>query len=157
MLLIKRYFIKLIIIKYIFHFIKDHQEIFEINQKYWDRKTPAHIDSPFLWPNWIYRRKKHIKTHWAKATRKCKGKIHSSLVMSLWTRFHVTIKNGRSRNRVDFSASVIQKAKEFSNKLDLDTQFICCNIHDLANHLNQQFDPIFKGYEVIGWLPDLGK
>ena len=77
--------------------------------------------------------------------------------MSLWTRFHVTIKNGRSRNRVDFSASVIQKAKEFSYKLDLDTQFICCNIYDLANHLNQQFDPIFKGYEVIGWLPDLDK
>ena len=51
---------------------------------------------------------------------------------------------GAQVTAIDFSATAIQKAKEFSNKLDLDTKFVCCNIYDLENHLNQQFDLIFK-------------
>ena len=64
---------------------------------------------------------------------------------------------GANVTAVDFSESAIQKAKEFSIKLDLDTKFICCNVYDLPNYLNQKFDLVFTSYGVIGWLPDLDK
>ena len=37
------------------------------------------------------------------------------------------------------------------------TSFICCDIYDLPNHLNEKFDIVFSSYGVIGWLPDLEK
>ncbi len=36
-------------------------------------------------------------------------------------------------------------------------QFICCDIFDLRNHLECQFDVVFASYGTIGWLPDLNK
>lgn len=36
-----------------------------------------------------------------------------------------------------------------------DAQFICCDLYDLENHLDKQFDIVFTSYGTITWLPDL--
>jgi SAM-dependent methyltransferase len=41
--------------------------------------------------------------------------------------------------------------------LGLNARFICCNIYDLPQHLEDQFDIVFTSYGVMGWLPDLNK
>ncbi|HNJ59121.1 MAG TPA: class I SAM-dependent methyltransferase, partial [Chitinophagaceae bacterium] len=53
--------------------------------------------------------------------------------------------------------NAINIAKQTANQLNLQTQFICCNIYDLSNYLNQKFDIVFTSYGTIGWLPDLDK
>jgi len=58
---------------------------------------------------------------------------------------------------VDLSDKAIEKAKEFNTQLGLDARFICCDLYDLPNHLNEQFDIVFTSYGTIGWLPDLDK
>jgi 2-polyprenyl-3-methyl-5-hydroxy-6-metoxy-1,4-benzoquinol methylase len=58
---------------------------------------------------------------------------------------------------VDLSDTAIQEAKKLNNDLGLDADFICCNVYDLENHLNEKFDIVFTSYGVIGWLPDLNK
>ena len=56
---------------------------------------------------------------------------------------------------VDLSDKAIDKAVELNQLLHLDAQFICCNIYDLPNYLNEKFDIVFTSYGTIGWLPDL--
>ena len=58
---------------------------------------------------------------------------------------------------VDLSDKAIERAREFTTLLNLDTTFVCCDIYDLPNHLNEKFDVVFTSYGTIGWLPDLTK
>ncbi len=58
---------------------------------------------------------------------------------------------------VDLSDKAIESAKELSKKANIDSTFICCDIYDLPNYLNQQFDIVFTSYGTIGWLPDIDK
>jgi SAM-dependent methyltransferase len=41
--------------------------------------------------------------------------------------------------------------------LNLDTEFVCCDVYDTPTHINEQFDIVFTSYGTIGWLPDLEK
>ena len=58
---------------------------------------------------------------------------------------------------VDLSDAAIEEANKLNKQLSLDANFISCNIYDLKDHLNEQFDIVFTSYGVIGWLPDLKK
>jgi SAM-dependent methyltransferase len=66
-------------------------------------------------------------------------------------------REGAKVTGVDLSDKAIQKAKEIAEKCEVDASFICCDIFDLPNHLEEQFDIVFTSYGVIGWLPDLDK
>ena len=39
----------------------------------------------------------------------------------------------------------------------MNAEFICCDIYDLPDHLNEKFDIVFTSYGTIGWLPELDK
>ena len=58
---------------------------------------------------------------------------------------------------VDFSEESIKTANQLAKKLNINTQFICCNIYDLPKYLNKKFDLVFTSYGVIGWLPDMNQ
>jgi ubiquinone/menaquinone biosynthesis C-methylase UbiE len=58
---------------------------------------------------------------------------------------------------VDLSDKAIAKAKEFSEQLNLDTTFICCDIYDAPRYLNEKFDIVFTSYGTIGWFPDIDR
>src|SRR5688572_547316 len=56
---------------------------------------------------------------------------------------------------VDLSDNAIENAKKLATQLNLEAEFICCNLYDLPEHLDKQFDVVFTSYGTIGWLPDL--
>ncbi len=56
---------------------------------------------------------------------------------------------------VDFSEKAIDVARNLSEELQSDARFICCNVYDLPQHLDEQFDIVFSSYGVVGWLEDL--
>ena len=58
---------------------------------------------------------------------------------------------------VDLSDKSIEKAKEIAIQTNSYVQFICCDLYDLPNHLEKQFDFVFSSYGTIAWLPDLDK
>lgn len=58
---------------------------------------------------------------------------------------------------VDLSDKAIDTAKQIALQTNSSAQFICCDIYDLPQHLDQQFDILFTSYGTIGWLPDLNK
>ena len=58
---------------------------------------------------------------------------------------------------IDLSDKAIQSAQQIAKDTDSNANFICCDIYDLPNHLDKQFDIVFTSYGTIGWLPDLDK
>ncbi len=62
---------------------------------------------------------------------------------------------GASVVGVDFSEKAVEKANELAATLNVDATFVCCNIYDLKEHLDEQFDIVFTSYGTIGWLSDI--
>ena len=58
---------------------------------------------------------------------------------------------------IDFSAKAVDLARELATEQQLDARFICSDLYDLPNHLDEEFDVVFTSYGVLTWLPDLGR
>ena len=56
---------------------------------------------------------------------------------------------------VDISEEGVKLARALKEELQLDAQFVCCNVLDTSQHISEQFDIVFTSYGTIGWLPDL--
>lgn len=129
----------------------------EINKKTWNEKTDVHVSSEF------YANEDFLngKTSLNQIELKLLGDIKDKSILHLQCHFGQDTlslsRMGAKTTGIDLSDNAILKAKEFNKLLNLDSQFICCDIYDLPNHLSQQFDIIFTSYGTIGWLPDLNK
>jgi ubiquinone/menaquinone biosynthesis C-methylase UbiE len=64
---------------------------------------------------------------------------------------------GAQTTGVDLSDKAIDAARKLNQEINQQATFICCNIYDLPQHLDQQFDIVFTSYGTIGWLPDLNQ
>lgn len=58
---------------------------------------------------------------------------------------------------IDLSDKAIEAAHDLAAKTHTDVRFICCDLYDLPNHLDETFDIVFTSYGTIGWLPDLDR
>ncbi len=56
---------------------------------------------------------------------------------------------------MDFSAKGIELAQKLAGELNLPARFICSDLYDLPNKLDERFDIVFTSYGVLTWLPDL--
>jgi SAM-dependent methyltransferase len=56
---------------------------------------------------------------------------------------------------VDFSPKAIETARSLAKELQIQAEFINCNLYDLPQHLEKQFDIVYTSYGVLCWLPDL--
>lgn len=87
------------------------------------------------------------------------GDVHGLSLLHLQCHFGLdTLSWARLGARVtgvDFSPRGIEIAKGLSSELNIPAEFICCDLYDLPNHLDRQFDVVFTSYGVLGWLPDL--
>jgi SAM-dependent methyltransferase len=64
-------------------------------------------------------------------------------------------RHGARVTGVDISEKAIATAKALSVELNVPADFICCNLYDLPQHLDRQFDIVFTSGGVLCWLPDL--
>jgi SAM-dependent methyltransferase len=55
----------------------------------------------------------------------------------------------------DFSEEAIALARRLAGELGIDAEFVCCNIYDLPEHVDGEFDVVFTSEGVLCWLPDL--
>jgi ubiquinone/menaquinone biosynthesis C-methylase UbiE len=129
----------------------------ETNRKSWNQKTDIHIGSEFYDnPNFLLGKSslKNIELNLL-------GDVSGKSILHLQCHFgQDTIslsRMGANATGVDLSDTAIKRAKEFALQLKVQTKFICCNLYDLQQHLDEQFDIVFTSYGTIGWLPDLGK
>ncbi len=58
---------------------------------------------------------------------------------------------------VDLSDDAIKLAGLLAAELNLDAHFICSDIYELPDVLDERFDIVFTSYDVLAWLDDLNR
>lgn len=133
----------------------DTKHYFETNQKLWNSRTPNHLKSDFynmpgflkgetslkkieldLLPNLENKKVLHPQCHFGQDT------------LSLE-------RMGAICTGVDFSDVAIKEANSLRDKLSLQSRFVCCNVLEMDQHVQDTFDYVFCSYGVVTWLPDL--
>jgi SAM-dependent methyltransferase len=129
----------------------------EINKKSWNKRTEAHINSEFYDNESFLKGRNSLN----KIEMGLLGDLSGKSILHLQCHFgQDTIslaRLGADATGVDLSDRSIDTAKQLASQTKTNAKFICCDIYDLPNHLDEQFDIVFTSYGTIGWLPDLDK
>jgi len=136
---------------------RDNHNYLEINKKSWNRKVDIHYNSDF------YDNEAFIggQSSLNDIELTLLGDIKGKSILHLQCHFgQDTISLGRLGAQVtgvDLSDKAIEKANELAKLTESTAKFICSDIYDLPNHLDETFDIVFTSYGTIGWLPDINK
>lgn len=136
---------------------KKANDYIEVNKSLWNNKVDFHMRSDFYDVQSFLKGKSSLNT----IELDLLGNITGKKILHLQCHFgQDTISLARSGAKVtgvDLSDIAIEQANLLAKKTNTDAKFICCDIYDLPNFLNDQFDIVFTSYGTIGWLPDLNK
>lgn len=128
-----------------------------INKETWNKKTAVHVASDFYNNEAFLNGKSSLNSFEIDLL----GDVSQKKILHLQCHFGQDTLSlarlGAKVTGIDFSDQAIEKAKEYSKQLDLDASFICCDVYDTPNHLDEKFDIVFTSYGTIGWLPDMDK
>ena len=137
--------------------MNSEQNYIEINRQSWNTKTEVHLQSEFYDLEGFM----NGKTSLNEIELNLLGNINGKTILHLQCHFgQDTIslsRLGATVTGVDLSDKAIESAKQIAAKTGSNATFICCDMYDLPNHLDQPFDIVFTSYGTIGWLPDLDK
>lgn len=128
-----------------------------INKKSWNNKVETHVNSEFYDMENFMKTQNSLNPIELNLLPNLKGKTVLHLQCHFGQDSISLSKLGAKVVGVDLSDKAISKARELAEELQADAEFICCDVYDLPNHLNQQFDFIFSSYGTIGWLPDINQ
>jgi len=62
---------------------------------------------------------------------------------------------GANVTGVDFSEEAIRLARSLSEEMNLPARFVCCDVYELEQHLQETFDIVYSSYGFLNWLSDL--
>lgn len=135
--------------------MKSENNYIEINRQSWNNRTDAHLKSEFYDLDGFRNGKTSLNT----IELNLLGDIEGKTILHLQCHFgQDTIslsRLGANVTGVDLSDKAIESAIQIAIDTNSNAKFICCDIYDLPNHLDQKFDIVYTSYGTIGWLPDL--
>ncbi len=133
-----------------------YQKYFNVNQALWDQKVDAHKTSEFYDLEGFKKGNTSLKEieldeigHLVKNKSMLHLMCHFGQDSLSWARM------GAQVTGVDLSSKAIELARELNQELGLNARFICSNVYDTRQHLEEQFDIVFSSYGVLAWLSDL--
>jgi len=135
--------------------MSNNSKYFDANKATWNDKVKIHAESDMYDIDAFKSGKSSLMPYELNALGDVKGKsllhlqCHFGQDTLSWTRL------GAKCVGVDLSNEGIQLAQQLNKELNLDAQFVCCNVLDTAEYVKDTFDIVFTSYGVIGWLPDL--
>ena len=137
--------------------MEQFNQYFDANKELWNQRTAVHKDSSFYDLAGFKAGQNALTPIELKELGDVKGKsmlhlqCHFGMDSLSWAR------SGAHVTGVDLSNEAIREAQQLNDELGMNAKFICCNVYDLKDHLNEKFDIVFTSYGVVGWLPDLDK
>ncbi len=135
--------------------MENNDVYFEANRHGWNLKTDIHRTSDFYkLEGW-----KKEGTSLTPIELREVGEVRGKKLLHLQCHFgQDTLSWARLGAEVtgcDLSDKAIELAQQLATELDLPAKFVRCNVLDLRDHLEGEFDIVFTSYGTIGWLPDL--
>ena len=135
----------------------EQSELFEMNRTSWNKRVAVHMKSDFYFLEEFL----NGKTSLNEIELNLLGDIRGKSILHLQCHFGQDslslARMGAEVTGVDLSDTAIEKAKELNTQMNLNAEFVCCNVYDLKDHLDKKFDIVFTSYGTIGWLPDLNR
>jgi 2-polyprenyl-3-methyl-5-hydroxy-6-metoxy-1,4-benzoquinol methylase len=137
--------------------MKPELNYIEINKQSWNKKTISHLKSDFYDVEGFLNGKSSLNEIELNLLGDVKGKSILHLQCHFGQDTISLAGLGANVTGIDLSDKAIESANNLSEKANIKANFICCNIYDLPNHLNELFDIVFTSYGTISWLPDIDK
>jgi len=135
----------------------EHLDYLSINRKLWNERTRHHLASDFYDVDRFLKGANSLK----QIELDLLGDVTGKTILHLQCHFGQDslslARMGGTVTGVDLADEAIKAARSLSEQMDAKARFICCDIYDLPNHLNEKFDIVFTTYGTIGWFPDLDK
>ena len=132
-----------------------NQHYFNINRTTWNEKVKEHSKGEMYNLTDFKKGKSSLKKYEIDAL----GDVKDKSILHLQCHFGQDTLSlsrlGATCVGVDFSDEGIKLAKELNSELQLESEFVCCNVLDTSKFIKETFDIVFTSYGVIGWLPDL--
>lgn len=129
----------------------------EANRDSWNKRAQVHVESDFYDVKGFLEGNTSLKS----IELDLLGDLSGKGVLHLQCHFgQDTIsmaRMGAKATGMDLSDEAIAQARKLAAQAGADAEFICCDVYDLPNHLDKQFDVVFTTYGTIGWLPDLDR
>lgn len=135
--------------------MKAEDNYLEINKQSWNSRVEYHVDSEFYNLESFLKGESSLNPIELELLGDVKGKNILHLQCHFGQDTISLARMGAKVTGVDLSDKAIDKACELAKQCSVLADFVCCDIYDLPNHLDQKFDVVFTSYGTIGWLPDL--
>jgi SAM-dependent methyltransferase len=135
---------------------EEHNYI-EINRQSWNNRTDAHLKSEFYDMDGFIKGESSLNEIEINLLGDIKGKSILHLQCHFGQDTISLSRLGANVTGIDLSDKAIASAIQIAKDTNANVKFICCDIYDLPNHLDEKFDIVFTSYGTIGWLPDLDK
>lgn len=133
----------------------NENQLINANRELWNKRTDAHLASEFYGVEEFVAGKSSLNRFELDLT----GDVNGKSLLHLQCHFgQDTLSFARMGARVtgvDFSDTAIAAAKQLAERISMPAEFVCCNVYDTRQHVNERFDLVFTSYGTIGWLPDL--
>jgi SAM-dependent methyltransferase len=125
------------------------------NRALWDEWTGIHLGSEFYDVEGFKRGGVRLRQYELDEVGDVAGKdllhlqCHFGLDTLSWRRL------GARVTGADFSPRAIEAARALAAETGLDARFVCSDLLDLPQHVDERFDVVYTSRGVLGWLPDL--
>jgi 2-polyprenyl-3-methyl-5-hydroxy-6-metoxy-1,4-benzoquinol methylase len=113
------------------------KDYININKSTWNDKVDVHIDSEFYDMKGFLQGKSTLNAIELELLGNVKGKKVLHLQCHFGQDTMTFSRMGAIATGIDFSEKAIERAIEINKKLNLDASFVCCDIYDVPNHLNE--------------------
>lgn len=129
----------------------------EINRQSWNNRIDSHLKSEFYDVDNFIQGTTSLKSFELDLLGDVEGKTILHLQCHFGQDTISLSRLGAEVTGIDLSEKAIESAQQIAKRTNSNVTFICCDIYDLPNFLDKQFDIVFTSYGTIGWLPDLDK
>lgn len=132
-----------------------NNKYFQVNKTTWNKKVKVHAKSEMYDLEAFKKGKSSLMQYELDAL----GDVNEKSLLHLQCHFgQDTLSWSRMGAKcvgVDISNEGIKLAQQLNEELNLDAEFVCCNVLDTSDYVRDKFDIVFTSYGTIGWLPDL--
>ncbi|MCL6452866.1 MAG: class I SAM-dependent methyltransferase [Alicyclobacillus sp.] len=127
------------------------------NRRRWNEITEIHVRSPFYGVTEFLRGASTLRS----VEQGALGDVRERSLLHLQCHFGLdTLSLARLGARVtgvDFSERAIGWAERLRDEAGLQARFVCADLYELDEALDETFDLVFTSYGVLCWLPDLAR